>query len=153
ALLRIPLAAPTSRPRIPMPRTDCRGQLPAPTAAHYAWLSVGIFILTVYGSVIPLQFQPRPLDEAAAVFREMTYFQPSLLEARGDWVVSMVLFMTLGFLPTAALAVDHPWSVGLGAAVLVVPGCFVLSLAVEFLQVYFPPRTVSVNDVVVESLG
>jgi VanZ family protein len=112
-----------------------------------------MLLLTVYGSLIPFQFQPRPLDEAVALFREMPAFQPSLLEPRGDWVVSVVQFLTLSYLAMAALSVDHTWDIGVGAAILVVPACVLLSLVLEFLQVYFPPRTVSVNDVVVESLG
>src|SRR5207302_801942 len=31
--------------------------------------------------------------------------------------------------------------------------CAALSVAIEFVQLYFPPRTVSLNDIAVESLG
>jgi VanZ family protein len=145
-----PLAARMTFARLP---TASPRRPAAPTATHYGWLAFGTLVLTIYGSVIPLQFEPRPLDEAATAFREMVYIPPSLLEARGDWVVSFVLFLILSFLTTAALAIDHPWSIGVGAAILVVPACVVLSLVIEFVQVYFPPRTVSLNDVLVESLG
>jgi VanZ family protein len=127
--------------------------VPAPRAVHYGWLALGTLILTIYGSLIPFQFEPQSLDDAIAGFREMTYYQPGLLEARGDWIVSMVLFLVLSYLAMAALCVDRPWEFGIGIAVLVVPACVLLSVLIEFAQVFFPPRTVSVNDIWVESLG
>jgi VanZ family protein len=36
---------------------------------------------------------------------------------------------------------------------MVVPGCWVAAVGLEFLQVFFPPRTIALNDVVVEGLG
>src|SRR5579871_5946107 len=108
------------------PKPGGRPRPPAPTAAGYAWLALGMLGLTVYGSLIPFQFRPRPLDEAVELFRGMAAFQPSLLEPRGDWVVSLVQFLVLSYLTMAALSVDHSWDVGVGAAVLVVPACVAL---------------------------
>jgi VanZ family protein len=119
----------------------------------YAWLAIGRAALTVYGNLIPFEFRPSSLGEAAAAFREISYFTPSMTEARGDWMVSVVLFAAFAFTVMAAVSVDCPWDVGVGAAVLVVPASVLFSVAIEFLQVFFPPRTVSVNDIVVESLG
>jgi glycopeptide antibiotics resistance protein len=120
---------------------------------QYAWLAVGLAVLTVYGNLIPFDFRPLPLDEAAAAFRQMAVLSPAITEARGDWMVSVLLFAALSYTVTAAVSIDCPWDVGLGAAVLVVSGCLLLSVVIEFVQVFFPPRTVSVNDIVLESLG
>jgi glycopeptide antibiotics resistance protein len=126
---------------------------PAPTATHFRWLAHGVFILTFYGCLIPLRYRPLPLDEALTAFRQISFFDPSLLGARGDWVVSIVQFAVLSYLYMAALCVDRRRVLGLAAAALVVPGCVVLSVCLELLQLYFPPRTVSLNDIAVESLG
>jgi glycopeptide antibiotics resistance protein len=126
---------------------------PAPTADHYCWLAHGVFLLTFYGLLIPLRYQPRPFDEALTAFRQISYFDPSSLGARGDWVLSIVQFAVLSYLYMAALCVDRPAAFGFVAAAIIVPGCIILSITLEFLQLYFPPRTVSLNDIAVESLG
>jgi glycopeptide antibiotics resistance protein len=75
------------------------------------------------------------------------------IESRSDWAANILLFIPLSYLFLAALAVDRPWWVGLVAALVVLPGCTLLSAAVEFTQLYFPPRVSSLNDVVAESIG
>jgi glycopeptide antibiotics resistance protein len=126
---------------------------PAPTATHFRWLALGASLLIVYGCLIPLRYRPAPLAEALAAFRRISYIDPSLLGARGDWVISIVQFAVPSYLTMAGLCVDRRRAFGLAAAALVVPVCIVLTVAVEFLQLYFPPRTVSLNDIAVESLG
>jgi len=122
-------------------------------AAQYGWLALAFLLLTIYGSLIPLNFQARPLAEALSLFSQIAYFDPSELGPRGDWVVSVVLFAALSYLLMATRCVDRPWVTGLGWALLTVPCCVALSVAIEFVQIYFPPRTVSLNDIAVESLG
>jgi glycopeptide antibiotics resistance protein len=123
-----------------------------PNASGYLWLACGLLLLTVYGSLIPFRFEPMPLDEAVARFRDIRHYALNATEARGDWVVNMVQYAAVAFCFMGALAVDRRPRGLLAAAVVVPAGCGV-ALAMEFLQVYFPPRTVSVNDILVESLG
>ncbi len=123
------------------------------TAAHYGWLAVCVLLLTIYGSIIPLQFKPLDLSEAVSQFARITVWDPADLEARGDWVVSMVLFATLSFLLLGAFGVDRPRIASALFALVTVPVCGVFSVGMEFAQLYFPPRTVSLNDIAVESLG
>lgn len=125
----------------------------APTAAHYRWLAFGFLCLTVYGGLLPFRYQPRPLDEALAAFRDMPYLDPSQLGARGDWVISIIQFAAPSYLVMGALCVDRRRAADVAAAVVVAPAMVGLGICLEFLQVYFPPRTVSLNDVVLESLG
>lgn len=122
-------------------------------ATHYGWLALGIFVLTVYGNLIPFRFQPRPLVSALATFRQISLSDPRDLYLRGDWVVSVLLFTALSYLLMGALCVDRRWQVGLAASLATVAFCATLSVVIEFVQIYFPPRTVSLNDVVVETLG
>jgi VanZ family protein len=124
-----------------------------PTAAHYRWAAVGLVAFTFYGGLLPFHFTPMPLAEAVAVFRNATVWDPSDLMARGDWVVSIIQYAVLSYALMAAVCCDRRWSIGLIAALLVVPICAAVAVSIEFLQVYFPPRTVSVNDILVESAG
>jgi VanZ family protein len=122
-------------------------------ATHYGRLALGIFVLTVYGSLIPFRFQPQPLVSALAAFRQISLSDPWDLYFRGDWVVSVGLFAALSYLLMGALCVDRGRQVGLTASLATVAFCAALSVVIEFVQIYFPPRTVSLNDVMVETLG
>ena len=52
-----------------------------------------------------------------------------------------------------ALRTDRWDSLGLGvAAIAVVVAGFALSVGIEFTQIYFPPRTVSLNDIGAETI-
>jgi VanZ family protein len=60
------------------------------------------------------------------------------------------LFLPLGFLATGMIAVDRTrrWP-----ALALIPVMTVFSAALEFAQLWFPARHVSVNDVIAETLG
>lgn len=124
------------------------------TAVHYGWLALGILVLTAYGSLIPFNYTPMPFDAAYADFRASLLVLPDLghTGARGDWVLSIVLYLVLGFLLMAALCVDRHWAVSLAAAPLIVPFCVLLAVVTEFAQVYFQ-RTVNLVDISLESFG
>lgn len=115
--------------------------------AKWAWLIYATFV--VYGSLVPFDFQPLPFDKAWAAFQQ-TPFLTLGVESRADWIANGVLYLPLGFLGVRAL--------GSGGArllpalvSLVVAG--LLAFAVEFAQLAFPPRTVSQNDLLAESIG
>jgi glycopeptide antibiotics resistance protein len=136
---------------------------PAFIAAPYGWLALGVLVLTIYGSLIPFQHEPRSFDTTRRIFQDriLSPAEPELLplwdganrEARGDWILSSVLFLALGYLLMAARCVDRPWWLGLGTALVVWPFCVIVSVLVEFAQIYFEPRTVARIDLVLESLG
>jgi glycopeptide antibiotics resistance protein len=122
------------------------------SARHYTWLALGFLVLAVYGSLVPLRYQPMPLDEAVQRFRNLRFFGETT-EKRSDFVANVLLFIPLAYLLMGALCVDRRRRVGLAAAAGVVAFCTGLSLAIEFVQAYFPPRTQSINDIVAESAG
>lgn len=115
-------------------------------AAGWAWLAYAAFI--VYGSLLPFDFQPAPLDQVWAAFRAAPYLALGV-ESRADWVANGVLYVPLGVLGALALR-------RFGA--LMAAGCalafaLLLALVVEMAQVCFPPRTVSQNDLIAEAIG
>src|SRR5438067_938867 len=104
-------------------------RFPTPNASQYLWLAHGLFLLTLYGSLIPLRYQPLPLEQAVARFREIQLYDLDLTDARGDWVVNMAQYATLSFCYMAALSVDRRRAFGLLAAALVVPAGGAAALA------------------------
>ncbi len=117
-----------------------------------AWLALAYTAFAIYGSLVPLDFKPRPWPDAVAAFENLRYLKLGI-GSRADWVANILLFIPLTFLWTGTL-----WSRRLllwnGLVCLMVAiAAAGLSAAIEFTQVYFPPRTQSINDLVAESLG
>lgn len=108
--------------------------------------------LVVYGSLVPFQYRPVPIDIAIQRFQQLPYLQLGI-QSRSDWVANLLLFMPLAWLMSAGVTVDRPWLWRLLTAVLVVPSCFAFALLIEFVQIQFPPRTTSINDIVAETIG
>ena len=107
-------------------------------------------LFVVYGSLVPLDFHRIPFDEALQRFRTMPFLQLGI-ESRADWIANGVLYLPVGFLLAWRL-LRRRGSAGWAVGVATVAG-IALALGVEFAQLYFPPRTVSLNDVVAESIG
>ncbi len=113
------------------------------------WLAYLAFV--VYGSLVPLDFQPRPWDEAWRLFQQIRLLDVGT-QGRADWIANGVLYLPLAFLTAQVLAGRHgrPGPLALATALL---GCLMLAVTVEFLQLFFPPRTVSLNDLLAEGIG
>lgn len=130
------------RPRAAGSETGWRAK-----ATWGAWCAYVAFV--VYGSLVPLDFTPLPLHQAWQTFRQAPFLQLGV-ESRADWVANGVLYVPMGLLGARALAaLAGPWA---GGVLAVVAGAL-LALSVEFAQVFFPPRTVSQNDLLAEGLG
>jgi len=121
------------------------------TAKHYRWLALIYATVTLFASLVPLTFQHVPFKEAIRHFAAVCA-EPINFASVSDWVTNVVLFVPLGYLVTAAFAVDRP-VVRYLVAGAVVAGCALFSAAIEFTQIYFPPRVCSFNDVVAETIG
>lgn len=117
-----------------------------------AGLVVLYLVFVVYGSLVPLQFVARPFGDALAAFAAIPFLRLGI-GSRADWVANLLLFVPLGFLAAQLVVGDRRGAPRLirGAA-LFVAGC-VLAGAIEFVQLYFPQRTVSQNDILAEGLG
>jgi glycopeptide antibiotics resistance protein len=114
------------------------------TAAYTAFV--------IYGSLVPLRYEPLSLADALARFRNIPFLQLGAGE-RADWVANVLLFVPLGFLASGVVAGScRGWRL-LVALPPVVAVCCALSVAIEFAQLWFPQRTVSQNDIAAEALG
>ena len=132
---------------------------PAPAAAPgdsrwrsaRRWLggSLGAYLLfVIYGSLVPLHYVPIGMEASTRAF--LTAMSTGLdYSNRSDWAANVLLFVPLTFLAMANLASRGRRMSG----VVVVLAAFVLSVAIEYLQTFFPPREVSSSDIVAETVG
>lgn len=124
----------------------------ATARAHLAWLAFGYLLFVIYGSLVPLDLHPLPLDEALARFRQVPWLDLGI-GSRADWVANLLLFIPLAFMTTGTLVHDRGPTTRIAVSALVPLAGFALAVGIEFTQVYFPQRTVSQNDILAETLG
>lgn len=123
------------------------------TRKTYARLALAFGVFAVYGSLVPLEFQAVPFEAAVGRFAAIPYLQLGV-DSRADFVANILLFVPLGFLCCGGLRADRRGAgAGIAAAIVVVGACLALSVAIEFTQIFFPPRTVSINDILAETIG
>lgn len=115
-------------------------------------LAIAYLVFVIYGSLVPLNFRPLPLELAVEEFRQIRDLDLGI-GSRADWVANILLFVPLAFLWVGALGAGRKRWIRIAASVSVLGGCVLLSAAIEFVQIFFPPRTVSVNDLRAESIG
>ena len=114
------------------------------------WLGAIFFV--VYAALVPLEFQPRPLAEAWAQFQNIPYVDLTI-DLHADLIANGVLYIPVAFF--SVLYVRQRFDKASPAYWLVAAGFFslLMAMAVEFTQLFFPPRTVKLNDIFSEWLG
>ena len=115
-------------------------------------LALAYTVFVVYGSLVPLEFRPLPWDTAVARFGAMPFLELGI-GSRADWMANLLLFIPLTFVWMGVLAVSGTFLRRVAATLAVIPVATALSLGIEFVQLFFPQRTVSQNDVFAETLG
>lgn len=118
------------------------------------WLYFFLFlIIVVYASLIPFQVRPVAFSEALIRFKAIPYLNLGM-QSRADWIANILLFIPLGFFLLAALDEKSLSSPRRGLLCSIVwIFCCLVAVFIECLQVYFPPRTVSLNDIYAEIVG
>jgi glycopeptide antibiotics resistance protein len=127
---------------------------PFPQRRHFAWATALFVLIAVYGSLVPLNYTPISVRDAALRFKDLPLLKIGI-ESRADWVANILLFLPIGFCAMATVVVDRTPRIArdlfCGLAIWIV--CVALSFAIEFAQIWFPPRTTSQNDIQAECLG
>jgi VanZ family protein len=115
-------------------------------------LAIAYTLFVIYGSLVPLNFQHHSWDEAVEAFKNIRYLNLGI-GSRADWVANILLFVPLAFVWLGALwhSTSVAWRIAAMLSVLL--ACTSLSIAIEFTQFFFPPRTVSLNDIIAEIIG
>lgn len=115
--------------------------------------SLASTLFVVYASLVPLAYHPLPLDETWTRFLQIPWLQLAVNQ-RADWVANGLVLLPSGFCAAGAidwrrrsrwpLLLTSPWIVMVLAAVVI---------GIEFVQIWFPPRVVSQNDMLAGIIG
>jgi VanZ family protein len=114
------------------------------------WLAWIAFI--VYGSLLPFDFSPMPLEQAWLKFQATPFFDLGM-DQRADWVANGVLYVPAGWLTTLVFLGAQRRLGTIVVAMAAFALCLALAVSVEFTQLFFPARTVSLNDLWAEGIG
>jgi VanZ family protein len=105
----------------------------------------------IYGSLVPFQYRPLAWEEAIAGYQQALVFHG--FNSHSDLLANILLFIPLSYLLLAVISADRPRWVSWIAIPPVLIFCSLLSAAIEFAQVFFPPRCPDINDIIGESIG
>lgn len=116
------------------------------------WVALGYTAFVIYGSLVPLDFHRHPLREAWESFQRIRYLELGI-GSRADWVANILLFVPLAFFWLGVFWPNRGQIARALTSGFVLFCCIGLSVAIEFTQIFFPPRTVSLNDIIAETIG
>lgn len=117
---------------------------------HIPVLTILYIIFIIYGSLIPFDFHPKSLTDSVQTFKNIPYLNLSMT-SRADWIANILLYIPLTILL-------HYWFEKkiinyFIRSIIVLTGALFLAIGIEFIQLFFPPRTVSINDLMAEFIG
>jgi VanZ family protein/O-antigen ligase len=126
----------------------------AGNSPNFLWQAALLYsVFVIYGSLVPLEFRAMPWGEAVSRFGAIPYLKLGV-GSRADLMANFILYLPLGFLLMGVLAgrsrLPLVWGASIVLSCLLVGG---VALSVEFAQQFFPPRTVSLNDLYAEFIG
>lgn len=113
------------------------------------WLSA---LFVVYGSLVPLNAQGLPWEVAVERFSALLA-SPPMLGSRVDLASNVLLPMPMAFAAGQVLLRERSNSARLVIRGAIMLGVLVLAMLVEFLQQFFPPRTLSLTDIQAQTVG
>ena len=121
---------------------------------HHAFLGFLAWLgFVIYGSLLPFQLRGISLNEAIHTFFNIQFLDLGIV-SRADWIANILLYIPLSFLACSWLGNKHRPSV---AGALIIPPallfCIGTAVGIEFVQTFYAPRTVSLNDLLAESIG
>jgi VanZ family protein len=111
-------------------------------------------LLVIYASIVPLNLAPLSWQETFHRWSSIPWLDLSVGQ-RADWIANTLIFIPPVFLMTGyflSLAENNRCRVA-SVCLLIVTSFSLLVLLIELAQVWFPPRTVSWNDVAAGLFG
>jgi glycopeptide antibiotics resistance protein len=126
-----------------------------PGDRHLRWFCLGYGLLILYSSTVvgPLGFHFVYLDPIQALHQLLAIcFAADGLDPRADWIGNLLMLVPFGFL-TAASLWPRRAAFRLPAAVTALAICAAVILAIKYLQLFFPARTVTLNGIVDQGIG
>lgn len=119
---------------------------------YFLFALTAYLLFFIYGNLVPFNFRPRLLSEAWTTFVNIRFMHPGII-SRSDWAANFLLGIPLSFLGLGYLCnkKGRVSQVAMSLAVFVVS--IALSCAIEFTQLFFPPRCASLNDIMAQAAG
>lgn len=110
-------------------------------------------LLLIYASLVPLNYQPLPWKATYLRWKSIPWLEIKLY-SRSDWIANALVVMPAPFFLCGAVDAGRRswWKVWVSAPFIFVFYCAVV-VGIEMLQVWFPPRTVSQNDILAGCFG
>jgi VanZ like family len=121
---------------------------------QFALGSLLLILAIAYGGTVVgpagLNFVPITADEAWHRFiGQITTWVPHGSDQRSDWMGNLLMLVPLGYALTGSLTPPGRLLAPLGALLVSVA----VILGVKYAQIYFPPRTVTLNYVAAQTVG
>jgi VanZ family protein len=137
------------------PRSDSSDDgAPASSVPRLLRITAAIYTLFVlYGCLIPLDFTPVPWERAWATYRHIPELHPIGRFLVMDFTANVLLFVLLAFLWAGSIGVRRKGAGAVAKGVAVWGAAVLFQAALEFAQVYTPPRSVSLWDVIAAACG
>lgn len=118
-----------------------------PTRGHYVLLAIVVGAFMFYASLIPMEYRPLAWEEAVKRFRYIQFYKLGI-GRRADLIANLVLMVPVAYLMMAAIcSFTTRWWGRLLTSLGVMAAASAYVVAIEFTQQWFPPRTVSLNDI------
>src|SRR5690606_23884728 len=111
----------------------------------FAWAAVCALIFVVYGSLVPFGFVAESWAQASEALWEQA-FRGTVRRSLTDWATNFALFIPLSFAWMGALYERRQPARNALAALGVMAGCALVSIAVELGQAFLPTRISAWSD-------
>jgi VanZ family protein len=140
------------------PRSGTAEMLMTNAALHRRFVMLAAFygLAIVYSSLLlgpdGLHYVAISPIEAWHKFLAMTYMD-NASDQRPDWIANMMMIIPFAFFLNGALLSGRQAGREARAAVTAALVCIVFILAVKYAQLFFPPRTVTLNYIAAQSIG
>lgn len=107
----------------------------------------------IYGSFIPFHIRSFSFIDAITQFKHIPFLSLGIV-SRADWVANILLYVPLGFSLTGWASKKSNSCFKNGYIFFVIfLFCAASATLIEFFQIFFSPRTVSLNDLIAEIMG
>ncbi len=126
---------------------------PSTVRTTLALLAVFSASFVIYASLVPLKYTPLDWPETIQRFREIPWLNLKLFN-RADWVANGLIMIPAGFFACGAVDWRRASRTPLFLlSPLIAVALMAIVVAIEFVQIWFPPRVVSQNDIFAGLLG
>lgn len=121
------------------------------TTRQYHYIFYSFLFFVVYGSLVPLDYNGLSFNEGIDRFLNIPWLSLGA-HSRADWIANILLYIPLSFL-LLSRQIAKTKKISTSHIISTTMICIGVAIFVEFLQTFFPPRTVSLNDLLAESIG